>query len=246
MARRYFCNILHTGVQNVMLDSENAHHISTVLRAKCGDTVILCDGKGFDYNACITKIEKNAVHVEINTCVKNVSEPSVAVNIYVGYPKQDKLEQIVQKATELGAVSVTPFYSKYCVVTHKKDKDDKKTDRLQKIALEAAKQSGRGIIPCINKPLAFKDMLKAAKSSDLTLLCYEDEKQSPPLHSRINDSLKTIAVITGSEGGFSADEVEKARENGIFTVGLGPRILRCETAPIAVVSAIMAFTGNLQ
>ncbi len=246
MARRYFCDELNIDTKKLIITGENAYHISTVLRAKCGDTVIFCDGKGFDYTANIVKTEKNAVHVEINSYMQNVSEPTIEVKIYVGYPKQDKLELIVQKAVELGAVSITPFYSKNCVVTPKKDKDDKKTARLQKIAEEAAKQSGRGIIPLVNTPLTYELMLDEAKNNDLALLCYEDEKQSPPLHSRLNDSVKTIAVITGSEGGFSREEVEKARSSGLFTVGLGPRILRCETAPIAVISAIMAFTGNLQ
>ncbi len=247
MAHRYFCENLKPTLQNIEITGETAHHLSTVLRAKCNDKIILCDGNGHDYDAIITKIEKNSIHMAINTCVKSVSEPSVAVNIYVGYPKQDKLENIVQKATELGAVSITPFYSKNCVAKQKNgDKDDKKTQRLAKIALEAAKQSGRSIIPQVNKPLSFNEMLIEATKNDIALFCYEVDKNSSTLLSRINKSEKNIAIITGSEGGFTPEEAQKAVEKSCATIGLGPRILRCETAPIAVLSVIMAFTGNLQ
>ncbi len=247
MARRYFVENLSNKDKDVIILNDDAHHISTVLRAKCGDTIILCDANGYDYNATIKDIQKKQISLEINTFEKSVSEPTVEVNIYIGYPKQDKLEQVIQKATELGAISITPFFSKNCVVTQKNNgNDEKKTNRLQKIARQAAQQSGRGVIPSINKPLTFDEMLKEATKNDLALLFYEADESNITLHSRLSGNKKTIAVITGSEGGFSLQEVQKAQQNGCFSVGLGPRILRCETAPIAALSAIMALTGNLQ
>ncbi len=252
MAHRYFCDKLLPTDTSAVIDSAEAHHIACVLRAKIGDELTLCDGKGYDYKAKITDIGKDFVRVEINTCVKSVSEPDVAVTIYAGYPKLDKLELIVQKATELGAVTIVPFYSKNCVVTQKKykidkaDKQNTKTDRLNKIALEAAKQSARAIVPNVCAPLQYKEMIEEAIKNDVAIFLYENEKAGENLHSRLCDGVKTIALITGSEGGFTPQEVQFASDSGCKITGLGPRILRCETAPIAALAAIMALTGNLQ
>ncbi len=247
MAHKHFFSQLTPQMKNFTITSEYAHHLSRVLRAKCGDNLTLCNGNGLDFECTITEITKENVYVEINTCKKGVSEADVQVNIYVGYPKQDKLEDIIQKATELGAVSITPFYSRYCVVTPKSsDKEQQKNARYQKIALQGAMQSARSVLPKVNMPLTYDQMLKSAAECDIGLFMYEVQNNTTTLHSRLSGGAKTIAVITGSEGGFCEAEVQKAKDNGLSIIGLGPRILRCETAPIAALSAIMALTGNLQ
>ncbi len=244
MPHRYFETNLNPNDKINFLTGQNAHHLANVMRVKKGEEIIVCDANGNDYFCTVNDVEKEKITVAINTCKKSVSEPSVSVMLYVGYPKQDKLELIIQKAVELGAIGITPFFSKNCVVTPKKE--EQKNERYNKIAHEAAKQSGRGIIPKVYMPLNYTEMIKEASKSQLALYCYEASENTPPLHSRVENGVKTIAVITGSEGGFTTKEADFAQDENCAIIGLGPRILRCETAPIAVLSAIMTLTGNLQ
>lgn len=241
MPHRYFDFSLTPGAVGATLTGSEAHHFSAVMRGKAGADLLLCDGKGTDYAARVTAVEKDAVQLEILSFAPSVCEAGIAATIYVGYPKQDKLEMIIQKATELGAVRIVPFFSKFCVVTPKKE--EQKNERYARIALEAAKQCGRGIIPAVSMPLSYKEMLADAVQNDVALFCYE--AGGVPLHSRLN-GVKSVGIITGSEGGFSPEEAAAAAEAGCASIGLGPRILRCETAPTAALAAVMTLTGNLQ
>lgn len=211
------------------------------MRAKPGDAVTLCDGKGMDYACTVRGLEESAVELAILSSAPSVSEPAVRVTLYAGYPKQEKLETVVQKAVELGAVRIVPFFSRYCVAAPKNE--EKKNARYQRIALEAAKQSGRGIIPKVALPVSFAEMLPDAAKNDAAFFC--DEAGGEALLSRLGQA-KTIGIITGSEGGFSREEAAQARAAGCVPISLGPRILRCETAPLAALAAVMALTGNLQ
>lgn len=239
MPHRYFTTeITET---TAFLRGADAHHLAHVMRARMGGRVTLCDGHGTDYACAVRAFSPDSVELEILSSNRNVSEANVLVTLYIGYPKQDKLETIIQKAVELGAVRVVPFFSRYCVAAPKKE--EQKNERFRRIALEAAKQSGRGIIPEVCMPMTFAAMLADAAQNELALFCYEAGGE--PLHSRLGDA-KRIGVITGSEGGFSPEEADAARTAGCVSISLGPRILRCETAPIAALAAIMTLTGNLQ
>ena len=136
---------------------------------------------------------------------------------------------------------IVPFFSKNCVVTPKKE--EQKNARYQRIVFEAAKQCGRGKIPCVSLPLTFSEVLREQSEYDLSLFCYEENRQKGALHSRLVQA-KRLAVITGAEGGFTPSEAEAAKAV-CNSIGLGERILRCETAPIAALSVVMALTGNL-
>ena len=240
MPHRYFTTDIADG--SAYLNGADAHHLAVVLRAKAGDNVTVCDGLGTDYACRVRLAGKERVEMDIISSHPSESEPHTAVTLYVGYPKQDKLETIIQKATELGAVRVVPFFSRYCVAAPKNE--EKKNVRYQRVALEAAKQSGRGRVPEVAMPLSFDKMLRDAAACDTVLFC--DEAGGAPLHSRLKDTAHSVAIVTGSEGGFSREEAEKAAAAGFLPVGLGPRILRCETAPLAALSVVMALTGNLQ
>ena len=242
MPHRYFTNEVNE--TSAVLAGADAKHLAVVMRAKIGEAVILCDGKGMDYHAIVRMASPERVELEVTSFAQSVSEPTQKVKLYVGYPKSDKLEMIIQKATELGAVEIIPFFSRYCVVTPKKE--EQKNERYQRIALEAAKQAGRGIIPTVRMPLTYKQMLAEAVQNDKALFCYEAAKGNPPLHSQLSQSDTAIAIITGSEGGFSSEEAQQAVTQGCVSIGLGPRILRCETAPLAALAAVMTVTGNLQ
>lgn len=238
MPHRYFTADIEG--ETAFLRGDEAHHLGRVMRAKPGQELVLCDGAGTDYDARVVDIQKDEVRLEILSSKRCESEPRLAVTLYVGYPKQDKLESIIQKAVELGAVRIVPFFSRYCVVQPKKEEE--KNLRYRRIALEAAKQSGRGIVPEVAMPLTYAQMLKQLPGYDAALFCYEGGGVS--LHSRL-EGAGSIALITGAEGGFSAEEAGAAQAAGAVCIGLGPRILRCETAPVAALAAVMALTGEL-
>lgn len=240
MPHRYFT----TEIQNdrAFLSGADARHLAVVLRAKPGMNVTLCDGAGTDYACAVRTADPDRVELEIISTAPSASEPSVPVTLYVGYPKQDKLEWIIQKAVELGAVEIVPFFSRFCVAAPKKE--EAKNERYNRIAFEAAKQAGRGVIPRVAMPLTFAQMVQQAAAKDRALFCYEAGGE--PLLSRLEGPVGTLAIITGSEGGFSPEEAQAAVQAGCVPVTLGPRILRCETAPLAALAVAMALTGNLQ
>jgi 16S rRNA (uracil1498-N3)-methyltransferase len=157
----------------------------------------------------------------------------------MAYPKGDKLETVIQKAVELGATEIIPFESSRCIKRPKAEKAEKQTQRLQRIAEEAAKQCGRARVPSVSQPLSYGEMLKRAGECSLSLFCYENE-DGRSIRDAITacDFPDSISVIVGSEGGFSEEESKLATEAGCLSVTLGKRILRCETAPLYALSAI--------
>lgn len=239
MPHRYFASEFTE--TTAALTGPDAHHLGRVMRAKAGDEVILCDGAGFDYTAAVTAVAPDRVEFRLLEKRPTAAEPAVEVTLFAGYPKQDKLEFIVQKAVELGAARVVPFFSRFCVAAPKKE--DQKNLRYARIAAEAAKQAGRGLIPAVELPLDIKDLPARFDQFDLVLFFYEGGGQS--LRTLVKDQ-KRIALITGAEGGFSPEEAEKLIAAGAVPVGLGPRILRCETAPVAGLAAVMTLAGQLE
>ena len=239
MPHRYFTTDIGQG--QARLWGQDAHQLAHVMRARLGDEVILCDGNALEYTGRITGFEKDCVLFSVSPGYPSVAEPSVQVTLFVGYPKQGKLETIVQKAVELGAVAVVPFFSRYCVATPKKEEE--KNARYNRVAAEAAGQCGRGNLPRVEMPLNLRDLPGRLGEFDRALFCYECGGQS--LRRELGDA-KKIALITGSEGGFAPEEAELLRQAGARVIGLGPRILRCETAPAAALAAVMTLTGNLE
>ena len=239
MPHRYFASEFTEST--AALTGPDAHHLGKVMRARPGDEVILCDGAGFDYTAAVAAVTPDRVEFRLLEKRPSDAEPSVEVTLFAGYPKQDKLEFIVQKAVELGAARIVPFFSRFCVAAPKKE--DQKNARYARIAAEAAKQAGRGIVPAVELPLDIKDLPARFSEFDLVLFFYEGGGQS--LRTLVKNQ-KRIALITGAEGGFSPEEAEKLVAAGAVPVGLGPRILRCETAPVAGLAAVMTLAGQLE
>ena len=172
------------------------------------------------------------------------SEPSVKVHLYQAMPKGDKLELIIQKAVELGVGSITPVMTRRCVSKPDAKSMAKKLERYNRIALEAAKQSGRGKIPQVKPLLDLNEALDEMAETSCPILFYENA--TAPAKEVIDQAGQEIAVLIGSEGGFDESEVVKAKEKGCQVLSLGKRILRCETAPLAALSIIMFETGNMQ
>jgi 16S rRNA (uracil1498-N3)-methyltransferase len=226
------------------LDAKESAHLRA-LRIRQGESFTVCDGKGTDYTCRLTKITSDGAEAEIVEKAPTVAEPTVECTAYIAFAKGDRLETAVQKSVELGASEIALFPSARCVSRPEALSVLKKTGRLQKIAEEAAKQSGRGKIPRVIVSPSFDRMIFEATKADLPLFFYEDETQR-----HLKDALeerpeaKTISLVTGPEGGFDPEEAAFAKDNGMVSVSLGPRILRCETAPIAALAAIMYHTGN--
>ena len=247
MPPRYFTAEVGNG--RAALNGTDAHHLADVMRAKIGENVILCDAHAVEYVGTITSIQPGRVEFTVTEGYPSAAEPTVDVTLLVGYPKQDKLEQVIRHGVELGCTHFVPFFSRYCVAAPKKE--EQKNERYNRIAFEAAKQCGRGVLPDVALPLPnFGALCRSLEGYDLVLFCYE--LGGAPLRQLLADAKPAdgqrlkIALITGAEGGFAVEEAEMAAHAGVKTVGLGPRILRCETAPLAVLSAVMTLTGNLE
>lgn len=239
---RFFADKSLINDGSVHISGEDVAHITKVLRLKAGDEVIVCDGQKTDYLCKVSQTDKNLVTLEVCSQSENNAESLISITLYQGVPKSDKMDFIIQKAVELGVCKIVPVESSRCVA---KIKDgDKKTLRWQKIAEEAAKQCGRGIIPEIGKPCSFAEAV-AADGFDLKIIPYECEKDGS-LKSVLKGVPKRadIAVYIGPEGGFEKSEIETAVSKGAVPVTLGKRILRCETAGIAAVSAVMFELGQ--
>lgn len=226
-----------------IITGDDAKHISTVLRMKQGDHIVLCDDCGMDHLCRISLCQKDFVESEVLDCKKNDAEPMVEITLFQCLPKSDKMDFIVQKATELGAVRIVPTLSKRCVSRPDEKSAEKKVVRWQKIAEEAAKQSGRGRIPEISQLTDFRNAVSEYKSEGVGILFYECGGNK--ISQIIKSDMKKIGVFVGSEGGFEPEESLFAEKNGIALATLGKRILRCETAPIAALVLLMNLTGNM-
>lgn len=237
---RFFID--HEPTDYINVEGADARHIGYSLRMKVGDELTFCR-TGTDYICEIEEMTENTVLCRVKSTEPSKCEPSLRLTIYQAFPKQDKFEQIIQKVTELGAVRIVPFLSRRCVSRPDKKDFTKKRERFMRIAEEAAKQSGRGIIPEIGELLSFDEAVRDMVSSQIKLICYENGGEK--LADIDFAAADTAAVMIGSEGGFERAEVEKAVENGAKPIWLGERILRCETCPIAVTAIIMNLSGNM-
>ena len=230
--RRFFCETITT--DSATITGDDAHHISRVLRMKAGDALSLCDGAGNEFDAVITSVSQDAVVCALGERHASEAESPVKVTLFQCLPKTGKMELIVQKCTELGVFSVVPVVSARCVVVPNKD-FDKKRERYNRVALEAAKQSRRGMIPTVLPLIELKKI--DVKSFDLFLVAYEDENTvSLKQALRAAKGPATIALLVGPEGGLEESEVSQLVKAGAVSVSLGRRILRTETAGMAMLA----------
>ena len=221
-------------------DAEHVH----VLRMRPGEDMIICDGQGTDYKCRLVRADKTEVEAEIIEVVPCPAEPSVNVTVLCGLPKGDRTDYIIQKCVEAGASRILFFNSSRCIA--KKGSEEKKLERWQRIAEEAAKQSGRGIIPQVGWAGELADAFNEAIKSELALFMYETgEREALDKVLNENSAVSSIAIMTGPEGGFEKFEADLAKIVGLRICSMGERILRCETAPVVALTAAMYATGNL-
>ncbi len=238
---RFFVSAQELAGQTLYLNGENAQH-AKVLRLKRGEQVLVCDGDGQECLCCIS--DPAAWELEVLERRESATEAAVKVSVYMAFPKADKLEHVIQKATELGAYEIIAFPSARCISKIDERNLNKKLERWQKIATSAAEQSGRGRVPEVMVLSSFVKALERGGQADKPLMFYENE-QAVTLKMALSASpYKTVSLLTGPEGGLEEREVELARNAGFQVCTLGKRILRCETAPLCALSAVMYDAGE--
>ncbi len=220
----------------------DALHIAKALRMRPGEALTLCDGKGTDFEGVLETVTDRQVTVRITVSRPSQAEPTLAVTLYQGLPKGDKMDWIVQKAVELGVTAVVPVATRRSVA-RLEGKADKQQERRQRNAAEAAGQCGRGILPAVERPLSWNQALSRL-SGEPALVFYEGGGR--PLRELVTPSTRRLSVFVGPEGGFDPEEIDAIRRQGGGVATLGPRILRCETAPLAALTLLMHLSGNME
>ncbi len=210
------------------------------LRLSVGDEIILCDGKGWDYQGEIRELGEE-VAIEILSKRESKSEPLGRVTLFQALPKGDKMEWIIQKSVELGVCEIVPILTSRCISRPDAKSMNKKLERYNKIALEAAKQSGRGIVPQVSPLLTLKQAVERLPAQSIVF--YENGGRR--LKELVDERSLELGVFVGSEGGFSMEEIELLGQHGVSPATLGQRILRCETAPLCGLSVIFSLTGDI-
>ncbi len=225
--------------KQITISGGDAAHITRVLRMRAGERLVVCDSDGVEYDTVINSVGDLCV-LNVQSERPSANEPPYRAVICQALVKGDKFETVIQKGTELGASVFVPVVTKRCVVRLDEKDARKKTERWQRIAEEAAKQCGRGVIPLVTMPVLLKDaVLQAKQTEGLTLFCYEGEGTVPlPEVLGASDAPDVVTVFIGPEGGFEEEEVRLAREHHAVLCGLGKRILRTETASAFVLSCL--------
>ena len=240
---RFFIEPEQMTSQFLVLTGENAAH-AKVLRLKAGEHVLVCDGAGNECECTISDVSQDRISLVVNSRQASVSEAKVKVSVYMAFSKGDKFEHVIQKATELGAYEIVAFPSSRCVSRPDEKSLAKKLDRWQKIAASAAEQSGRGYIPQVLTLDSYKAALLRAAEAELPILFYENERATTLKMAIEEKNFSTVSLLTGPEGGLEPKEVELAKDAGLHICTLGSRILRCETAPLCALSAVIYATGE--
>lgn len=248
MPRFFLENMDREPGESLCVTGQDAQHISKSLRMKAGEKLTVCGGLGYDLLCEITGVFDDRVELTVTEKRFTESEPSVAVTLYQGLPKGDKLELIIEKTIELGVRRVVPVLMQRSVSRPDLKSAAKKHERYQKQAESAAKQCGRGIIPEVGEMLTFRQMIGQLKRHQAVLFFYEcgGEPLASVMEKSRAEGWSDLALVIGPEGGFDPAEADALREAGAFTATLGKRILRTETAPIAALAAIMYATGNME
>ena len=240
---RFFVEEQAFSGDTLRLTGENFQH-ARVLRLKPGERMLVCDGQGREALCAVRQAGASEMELEVLERREAETEAAVRVSVYLAFPKADKLEHVIQKATELGAYEIVAFPSARCVSRPDEKSLRKKVERWQKIAASAAEQSGRGRIPEVITLGSFKEALERGKQAEKALLFYENEHAVTLRMALESSSWNTVSLLTGPEGGLEEAEVAQARGAGFQVCTLGKRILRCETAPLCALSAVMYAAGE--
>lgn len=228
------------------ITGDDAKHIKKSLRMKPEERLVVCDGKGNDFLARINKLENDAVLIDLVSENSINGEPAIRVNLFTALTKGEGFEYALQKCVEAGVYSIKPMNTERTIVRIPDSKIDKKYERWNRISSEAAKQSGRSLIPQVSYPTEFSEAIKSINTDDMSMICYVGEG-SLSIRGLLQDNgeARNINVFIGPEGGFSEKEWKMAVDSGIKSVTLGKRILKAETAGVFVLAATMYEYGEM-
>ena len=240
---RFFMDTDEMQTERLVLTGENAQH-ARVLRLKAGEQVLVCDGAGNECVCIVDEMDHKTVNLTVLERRAAASEAAVRVSIYMGFPKADKLEHVIQKATELGACEIIAYPAARSISRPDEKSLTKKLERWQKIAASAAEQSGRGVIPQVLVLQSYQAALERAAKADKALMFYENERATTLQMALNSGDFHSVSLMTGPEGGLEEKEVQQAMDAGLQVCMLGRRILRCETAPLCALSAVMYAAGE--
>jgi len=231
----------HIKEDNVFIIGDEARHLALVLRVQPGELISIVDGKGNRYECSVQQIHKKEVRARILKKITHSAESPLSITLAQGIPKGDKMDFIIQKTTELGVCKIIPLVTERSQVRH-----THKIERWRKIAISASQQSGRDRVPEISEPISFTEFLGMDDRSSLRLI-FSEERGGESLKTVLNNirHARDITLLIGPEGGFSQKEVKIAISRGYIKIYLGPRIMRTETAPIAVISIIQYELGDM-
>ena len=239
---RFYVSAEQLAEKELFISGGDVNHIKNVLRLEVGDWIVACDGNGTDYVSRIQSICSDEVVASIEKVQPTGTELPVRITLFQGMPKKDKLELIIQKAVELGACEIVPVMTKRTVVKLSEEKKiNKRLERWQSIAYAAAKQCDRGIIPTVHKPVSYEEALAMADQLDYNVIPYELQTGMEEARKIVDQACKqrSLGIFIGPEGGFEPEEVERAMTRNIHPMTLGKRILRTETAGMALLSILM-------
>ena len=233
--------------QTVVLAVDEARHLRDVLRLKTGDEVYVFNGVGREFRCTVSEIKRDSTELRIDAEVEPAKpESQLQLNLCLALLKGEKFDLVVQKATELGVTKILPLITRYADI-HLRDEADagKRVARWQRIALEAAKQSGRAFVPQVSSPVSFDSLLAGTKHAETCLMF--SERGGGALDSVIAEPApQSLTALIGSEGGWSDEEIEQARAQSFHIITLGGRILRAETAAITITALLQHLFGDLK
>ena len=228
--------------EQIVITGSDVNHIKNVLRLEKGDWIVACDNDGMDYISRICSLGSSEVVLEIEKRQKTESELDCQIVLFQGLPKKDKMELIIQKAVELGVSEIVPVEMKRCVAKLSGQKKiDAKLSRWRAIAESAAKQSGRGIIPKVSEPVSIQKAFERAQELEYSMIPYELQEGMEESRQIVAEACtkQSVGIFIGPEGGFEKEEAADAAACGIKPISLGKRILRTETAGMAVLAIMM-------
>lgn len=247
--QRYFISKNQFVENKVHIVDEDAFHLIKVMRAKIEDQFIVSDGETRDVLVEIEQITKSKVIALIIKNLDRMNEPNINVWIAQSLPKGDKMDTIIQKSTEIGAVRFIPFISERTIVQYDQKKTNKRMERWNKITKEAAEQAHRNRVPQINGISTWKELLKIIPEVDVSYVFYENEDQiylKDMINNKTdNKKIPTFLMVIGPEGGFTAKEISQLEEAGCHSVSLGKRILRTETAAMVGLTCMLYEYGEM-
>jgi 16S rRNA (uracil1498-N3)-methyltransferase len=241
MHRFYHSNPLGLN-QIITLDEFASHHALRVMRVKVDDFLILFNGDGFEYRGRVSDINKKTINVEILSKEKNNSESPININLFQSISSNEKMDMVIQKATELGVNSIQPIFTSRSTIKLSLDRTKKRLIHWKQVSISACEQSGRSKIPTIKSPIEFDQISEGIKTNSLNLLLHPDNLEESS--NLPNEYSGDINVFIGPEGGFSQDEVLLLKKQNCINIKLGPRILRTETAPLAIIAILQYKYGD--